>query len=35
MRRSDDLTAVELAYTYIAEGRIHGAQNDKQGQLTQ
>ena len=35
MRRRDDLTAVELAYTYIAEGRIHGARNDKQGQLTQ
>jgi TonB family protein len=33
MRRRDDLTAVELAYTYIAEGRIHGARGDKQGQL--
>ena len=33
MRRRDDLTAVELAYTYIAEGRIYGARGDKQGQL--
>jgi TonB family protein len=33
MRRKDDLTAVELAYTYIAEGRIHGARGDKAGQL--
>jgi TonB family protein len=35
MRRADDLTAVELAYTYIAEGRIHGARGDKEGQLQQ
>ena len=35
MRRGDDLTAVELAYTYIAEGRIHGARGDKEGQLQQ
>jgi len=33
MRRKDDLTAVELAYTYIAEGRIHEARGDKEGQL--
>ncbi|HSM30200.1 MAG TPA: energy transducer TonB [Woeseiaceae bacterium] len=33
MRRSDDLTAVELAYTYIAEGRIHGVRGDREGQL--
>ena len=33
MRQRDDLTAVELAYTYIAEGRIYGARGDKQGQL--
>ena len=33
MRRRDDLTAVELAYTYIAEGRIYGARGDRQGQL--
>jgi TonB family protein len=32
-RLKDDLTAVELAYTYIAEGRIHGARGDKAGQL--
>lgn len=33
MRRRDDLTAVEHAYTYIAEARIHGARGDKEGQL--
>ncbi len=33
MRRRDDLTAVELAYTYIAEARICGARDDKEGQL--
>lgn len=33
MRRKDDLTAVELAYTYITEGRIYGARGDKEGQL--
>ena len=33
MRRKDDLTAVELAYTYVSEGRIHGARGDKEGQL--
>jgi len=33
MRQKDDLTAVELAYTYIAEGRICGARGDAAGQL--
>lgn len=33
MRARDDLTAVELAYTYVAEGRIHAVQGDKEGQL--
>ena len=33
MRQKDDLTAVELAYTYIAEARIHGVRGDKEAQL--
>lgn len=33
IRNKDDLTAVELAYTYITEGRICEARGDKQGQL--
>ena len=33
MRDKDDLTAVELAYTHIAEGRICEARGDKEGQL--
>lgn len=33
MRRKDDLSAVELAYTYVAEGRIHAARGDREGQL--
>jgi len=33
MRARDDLTAVELAYTYVAEGRIHEVRGDKAGQL--
>lgn len=33
MRDKDDLTAVELAYTYITEGRICETRGDKQGQL--
>ena len=35
MRAKDDLTAVELAYTYVAEGRIFEAQGDKEKQLQQ
>lgn len=34
IRDNDDLTAFELAYTYIAEGRLHGETGDKFGQLT-
>ncbi len=33
MRQKYDLTAVELAYTHITEGRIYGARGDKAGQL--
>lgn len=33
MRDRDDLTAVELAYTYVAEGRIYEARGDKEKQL--
>jgi len=33
MRAKDDLTAIELAYTYVAEGRIHEVRGDKAGQL--
>jgi len=33
MRDRDDLTAVELAYTYVAEGRISEARGDKEVQL--
>lgn len=33
MRLKDDLTAVELAYTYIAEGRINSVHGNKEGQL--
>ena len=33
MRSRDDLTAVELAYTHVAEGRIYEARGDKEGQL--
>ena len=33
MRARDDLTAVELAYTYIAEGRICEVRGDREGQL--
>jgi TonB family protein len=33
MRDKDDLTTVELAYPYIAEGRISEARGDKEGQL--
>jgi len=35
MRERDDLTAVELAYTHVAEGRIFGARGDKEQQLQQ
>lgn len=35
MRDRDDLTAVELAYTYVAEGRIFEARGDKERQLQQ
>jgi len=35
MRDKDDLTAVELAYTHVAEGRIFEARGDKEGQLLQ
>jgi TonB family protein len=33
MRRKDDLTASELAYSYITEGRIYAEEGDKAGQL--
>jgi len=33
MRQKDDLTASELAYSYITEGRIYGEKGDKVGQL--
>ena len=33
MRDKDDLTAYELAYSYITEGRVYGEQGDKAGQL--
>ncbi len=33
MRAKDDLTTVELAYTYIAEGRIFETQGNKEEQL--
>ena len=35
MRERDDLTAVELAYTHVAEGRIFEARGDKEQQLQQ
>jgi len=33
MRQKDDLTASELAYSYITEGRIYAEKGDKVGQL--
>lgn len=33
MRSDDDLSTFELAYSYIAEGRIYGEKGDKSGQL--
>lgn len=33
MRSRDDLTAVELSYTHVAEGRIYEARGNKEGQL--
>jgi TonB family protein len=33
MRKKDDLTAAELAYSYITEGRIYAEKGDKAGQL--
>lgn len=33
IRSNDDLTAFELAYSFMTEGRIFGTRGDKQGQL--